>query len=106
MDPLIRPTAARFAKAVASLEKALELGILPENAERDAALLRFELAAELMPKLLRRILSARGADVSLPKDAVRAARSADLTDEATASVLLAAIDDRIAKVSQKPSLHA
>ncbi len=47
-----------------------------------------------MPKLLRRILSSHGADVSLPKDAVRAARSADLTDETTASILLAAIDDR------------
>ncbi len=94
MDPLIRHTAAHFAKAVASLEKALALEILPENADRDAVPLRFELAAELMPKLLRRILSSRGADVSLPKDAVRAARSADLTDEATASILLAAIDDR------------
>ena len=94
MDPLIRKYRSHFAKAVASLEKALELETLPEHAERDAALLRFELAAELMPKLLRRILSSRGADVSLPKDAVRAARSADLADEATASVLLAAIDDR------------
>jgi nucleotidyltransferase substrate binding protein (TIGR01987 family) len=94
MDEITRRTARRFAKAVDALERALRLGHLPDNAERDAALLRFELAAELMPKVLRRILSERGADVPLPKDAVRSARSADLVDEDTASALISAIDDR------------
>ena len=57
MDTLIARTRERFSKAVASLEKAVALGALPENAERDAVLLRFELAAELMPKTLQRIYS-------------------------------------------------
>lgn len=94
MDEVARRSVRRFGKAVDALERALSLGHLPDNAERDAALLRFELAAELMPKVLRRILSERGADVPLPKDAVRGARSADLVDEDTASALIAAIEDR------------
>ena len=49
MDNLTGRTRERFAKAVAALKKALALSPLPEHAERDAALLRFELAAELMP---------------------------------------------------------
>ena len=94
MDSLITKSVARFEKAFIALERALALSPLPERADRDAVLLRFELAAELMPKTLRRILSVRGADVPLPKDAVRTALSAGVIDETIASVLLAAIDDR------------
>ena len=94
MDILTQRTITRFQKAITSLKSALALQELPEHAERDAVLLRFELAAELMPKLLRRILSESGADVSLPKDIVRAARAAGLFEEAVASALLAVIDDR------------
>ena len=94
MDTIVQRTAARFQKTIIALEKALMLGELPEHAERDAVLLRFELAAELMPKVLQRILSDRGADVTLPKDVVRAARAGGLIDEAVASVLLTIIDDR------------
>jgi hypothetical protein len=56
MDPIGERTRKRFAKAVSALEKAILLEELPERAERDAALLRFELAAELMPKVLRHTL--------------------------------------------------
>jgi len=94
MDTVTQRTIVRFEKAVRSLEAALALPRLPEHAERDAALLRFEFAAELMPKCLRRILSERGADVTLPKDIVRAAYTADFIDERGTSSLLAAIDDR------------
>lgn len=94
MDTVAQRTASRFRKTVTALENALKLGELPEHAERDAVLLRFELTAELMPKVLQRILSERGADVTLPKDVVRAARAAEIVDEAIASTLLAVIDDR------------
>lgn len=94
MDTIVQRTTARFSKAVSSLENALALQELPEHAERDAVLLRFELAAELMPKVLQRVLSERGADVALPKDVVRAARGAEIVDEAVASALLTIIDDR------------
>ena len=94
MDTVAKRTAKRFLKAVTALEKALSLEKLPENAERDAVLLRFELSAELMPKVLQRILSERGADVVLPKDAVRAARAANLINEQEGEILLAIIDDR------------
>jgi nucleotidyltransferase substrate binding protein (TIGR01987 family) len=94
MDILTQRTIARFAKAVVSLEKALALKELPEHAERDAVLLRFEFVAELMPKVLSRVLAERGETPGLPKDAVRSARVADLLDEASASALLIAIDDR------------
>ncbi len=94
MDTVAKRTVERFLKTVVALESALKLGELPEHAERDAVLLRFELTAELMPKVLRRILSERGADVTLPKDVVRSARAADIFDETTASTLLAVIDDR------------
>jgi len=78
MDTLTKRTIERLTKAVQALEAALALPQLPEHAERDAALLRFEFAA----------------DVALPKDIVRAARAGNLVDEDTASALLAAIDDR------------
>ena len=94
MDTVARRTIVRFQKAVDALEKALALGELPEHADRDAVLLRFELSAELMPKVLQRILSERGADVLLPKDTVRAASAASLIDEKEGEVLLAIIDDR------------
>src|SRR3989344_5209260 len=94
MDTVTQRTLLRFQKTVASFENALKLGELPEHAERDAVLLRFELTAELMPKVLQRILSERGADVALPKDIVRAACAAELIDEAVASTLLLVIDDR------------
>jgi nucleotidyltransferase substrate binding protein (TIGR01987 family) len=94
MDTVAQRTAARFEKTVNSLERALALGELPEHAERDAVLLRFELTAELMPKVLQRILSERGASATLPKDIVRSARAADIVDEGEASTLLAVIDDR------------
>ena len=76
------------------MDKALGLEQLPERAERDAALLRFELAAELMPKVLRRILSERGTDAVLPKDAVRFATAAHIIADEIATALLGAIDDR------------
>ncbi len=94
MDTVAQRTKARFLKAVTALERALDLNELPEHAERDAVLLRFEFAAELMPKMLQRILSERGADVTLPKDVVRAAHAAEIVDEPTAATLLAVIDDR------------
>ena len=94
MDTIAQRTRARFQKTVASLEKALTLGELPEHAERDAILLRFELAAELMPKVLQRILSERGASVALPKDVVRAACAAEIVNDKEASTLLDIIDDR------------
>ncbi len=94
MDSVATRTAQRFLKAVTALEKALALGALPENADRDAVLLRFELAAELMPKVLQRILSERGADVMLPKDTVRAASAASLITGDDGETLLAVIDDR------------
>ena len=94
MDTVAQRTLKRFQKTVASLEKALALQELPEHAERDAVLLRFELTAELMPKVLQRILSERGASVSLPKDIVRSACSAEIVDEKEATTLLAIIDDR------------
>jgi nucleotidyltransferase substrate binding protein (TIGR01987 family) len=94
MDTITERTVARFVKAVTSLKNALKLPELPEHAERDSAVLRFELTAELMSKVLRRILSERGADVSLPKDIVRAAHTGELVTEVDTSVLLAVIDDR------------
>jgi len=94
MDTVATRTAARFRKAVQALEKALALEALPESAERDAVLLRFELSAELAPKVLQRLLVERGADVILPKDSVRAARAADIIDEGEGETLLAIIDDR------------
>lgn len=77
MATIAQRTAARFLKSVTALEKALALSPLAENADRDAVLLRFELAAELMPK-----------------DAVRAARRAELVNEGDAETLLSTIDDR------------
>jgi nucleotidyltransferase substrate binding protein (TIGR01987 family) len=94
MDTVAQRTIKRFLKVVASLESALALRALPEHAERDAVLLRFELTAELMPKVVQRILSERGAAPALPKDVIRSARAADIVDEASASVLLEIIDDR------------
>lgn len=94
MDSVAVRTKKRYAKAVNALEKALALKELPERADRDAVLLRFELAAELMPKVLKRVLSERGANVALPKDIVRAACAAELVSEKDATALLAVIDDR------------
>ncbi len=94
MDTVAQRTVARFQKTVTALENALKLGELPEHAERDAVLLRFELTSELMPKVLQRTLSERGADVTLPKDVVRKARAAEIVDDEEASTLLAIIDDR------------
>ena len=70
MDELTRRTSGRFQQALLALTKAASLAELPEHAEHDAVLLRFQLVAELMPKLLRRIVRERGADAALPKDAV------------------------------------
>ena len=83
-----------FKKVVTALDKALKLQQLPELANRDAVLLRFELAAELMPKVLKRVLTERGAVPALPKDIVRTALSGDIISERLASVLLEIIDDR------------
>lgn len=83
-----------FKKVVIALGKALALQDLPELANRDATLLRFELAAELMPKVIKRILAERGAAPVLPKDIVRAALSAEIIRENLASILLEVIDDR------------
>ena len=87
-------TLENFKKAVTSLGKALKLQQLPEMANRDAVLLRFELAAELMPKVIKRVLAERGAAPSLPKDIVRTALSGEIINERLASVLLEIIDDR------------
>jgi nucleotidyltransferase substrate binding protein (TIGR01987 family) len=94
MDTLTQRTAQRFAKAVSALETALRLPELPERADRDAVLLRFELAAELMPKVLKRKLMERGAAPALPKDTVRSAVAAGMVPESVATVLLEIIDDR------------
>ena len=83
-----------FKKAITALDKALKLQELPELANRDAVLLRFELAAELMPKVIKRVLAERGAVPSLPKDIVRVALSGEIISESIASVLLEIIDDR------------
>lgn len=83
-----------FKRAVMALERALALQQLPELANRDAALLRFELAAELMPKVIKRVLAERGAAPVLPKDIARVALSAEIISENLASVLLEIIDDR------------
>ena len=85
----------RFRRAVTALQKALMLEELPEHAERDAVLLRFELAAELMPKALERVLTEeQGLRPSLPKEIVRAARIAEFATEEETLTLLAIIDDR------------
>lgn len=94
MDTLASRTLKRFEKAVKSLERALQLGDLPDNADRDTLLLRFQLAAELMPKTIQRILAERGAVPALPKDIVRTARAADMVGERIAVALLSIIDDR------------
>lgn len=94
MDTLAQRTAKRFEKALVALETALQLQELPARADRDAVLLRFELAAELAPKVLKRILSERGAAPALPKDIVRSAVAAGMVVEKTAVVLLEIIDDR------------
>ena len=83
-----------FQKAVLALDKALALQELPELANRDAVLLRFELAAELMPKVIKRVLAEHGAAPALPKDIVRSALMAEIISENLASILLAVIDDR------------
>jgi len=83
-----------FKKVVTALDKAIALRPLPELANRDAVLLRFELAAELMPKVLKRVLAERGAAPALPKDIVRTALSGDIINEHLAPVLLEIIDDR------------
>jgi nucleotidyltransferase substrate binding protein (TIGR01987 family) len=94
MDSLISRTKDRLAKALTSLEAVLVLEELPEHVERDAALLRFELVAELIPKLLQRMVSEKGAEVSLPKDVIRTAHSASIVEEQEATLFLSVIDDR------------
>jgi nucleotidyltransferase substrate binding protein (TIGR01987 family) len=94
MDQLTGRSRTQFANAVAAMEEALAIRDAPLKIVRDAVPLRFELAAELMPKLLRRTLAERGSDVALPKDAVRAACGAGLISDTDAEVLLSAIDDR------------
>jgi nucleotidyltransferase substrate binding protein (TIGR01987 family) len=84
----------RFKKAVASLLRALTFPPLIDHAEQDTALLRFELAAELMPKALKRALDVHGVKESLPKDIVRAAREAQLVTPDKAEVLIKIIDAR------------
>lgn len=64
------------------------------DVKRDAVLLRFQLTAEIMPKMLRRILEKRGLDVVLPKDVVRHANAGGIITETAAKVMLAVIDDR------------
>lgn len=91
---LTQRTKERFARAVEALEKGIALPPLPERANRDSVLLRFELSAELMPRLLGRMLAEQGRDVLLPKDSVRTALAAGFFDEETAKLLLHAIDDR------------
>jgi nucleotidyltransferase substrate binding protein (TIGR01987 family) len=94
MDSLTERTLARFAKAVASLERALALSEIPDNGKRDIVLLRFELTAELMSKVLRRMVIEGGGEAGLPKDTVRAAHVGNFVGEAEASTLIAVIDDR------------
>jgi nucleotidyltransferase substrate binding protein (TIGR01987 family) len=93
MDLTLRIT-NRFKKAVASLERALAFPPLIDNADRDTVLLRFELAAELMPKALKRALEETGARESLPKNIVRAAQEAKIVTPESAEKLIAIIDER------------
>ena len=94
MDSVVDRTHRYLQKSIAALEAALMLPELPERADRDAVLLRFELAVELTPKVLQRVLRERGAETVLPKDSVRVARSAGIIGEEVAVVLLSVIDDR------------
>lgn len=91
---LAQRTIARFKKAVASLERALALPALPDNADQDTVLLRFELSAELMPKTLKRVLESGGVKESLPKNIVRAAQEAAIVAPEKAETLIAIIDER------------
>jgi nucleotidyltransferase substrate binding protein (TIGR01987 family) len=94
MDTLTTRTIARFAKAVASLERALALSEIPDHGKRDIILLRFELTAEFMSKVLRRMVIESGGEAGLPKDTVRAAHVGSFVGEAETSTLIAVIDDR------------
>lgn len=94
MDSITERSIHQFEKALIALEKGLALKDVPDDVRRDTTLLRFELTAELMPKVLKRILSERGSDVELPRDVVRAATGAGLIDEHIGTVLLSIIRDR------------
>src|SRR3989338_7693346 len=94
MDSIIERSVHQFEKALIALENGLALQNVPVDVRRDTTLLRFELAAELMPKVLKRVLSDRGSDVVLPRDVVRAATGAGLINEQTGTILLSIIKDR------------
>jgi nucleotidyltransferase substrate binding protein (TIGR01987 family) len=85
---------AKFNKSLSALDKGINLGQLLPDVKRDMVLLRFELVAELMPKVLKRALEVRGVSLVLPKDIVRAAVAGGLIDQETAIVLLEIIDSR------------
>jgi len=87
-------TIKRFQKALLALEQGINLGQILADVKRDMVLLRFELSAELMPKVLKRILEERGLPVVLPKDIVRSAVAGRLIDEKVAVALLEIIDSR------------
>lgn len=84
----------KFKKSVARLEEGVDATELPADFKRDTVLMRFELVAEIAPKVLKRILEERGAAPFLPKDIVRSALSGGIISESVALVLLQIIDDR------------
>ena len=85
---------AEFKRALAALHSALALKGLPPDVQRDVVLLRFELVAEMMPKVFGPMVGERGASAAFPKDIVRQALAADFIDEGTASALPKVIYDR------------
>jgi nucleotidyltransferase substrate binding protein (TIGR01987 family) len=87
-------TIKRFQKSLLNLEQGINLGQILADVKRDTVLLRFELSAELMSKVLKRILEERGLPVVLPKDIVRSAVAGGLIGEKLAVVLLEIIDSR------------
>jgi nucleotidyltransferase substrate binding protein (TIGR01987 family) len=95
MDSIAKRTIKRFKTSVEGLERALKLGPLPDNANQDAVLLRFELCAELMPKVLKRILSEREVEALYPKDIIRLALAGGIIqDESVAQTMIAIVKDR------------
>ena len=91
----------RLAERIGVAARALDaldavLCIQPQNdIARDAAIQRFEFSLEATWKAAQLALRVRtGDDVSSPKGVVRACRGADFINDATATQLLLAIDDR------------
>lgn len=95
MDQLITKRVGSFGDAVASLKEAINRDDVDSVFRRDTALLRFELAAELAPKITRQILDATySVQVSIPKEVFREALHARLVSEDDTELLLEMVDDR------------